>query len=62
MNIKKKTAIIKNDIPDGLWYSNMRGRHITVEQRSKNPKEKYKIEGTTLYIRKVHLDILGNAD
>jgi len=55
-------AIIRKDIPNGLWYSNMRGLNIVVIDAPNNPKDKFAIDGTVLYIRKSHLDILPDTD
>lgn len=55
-------AIVKQDIPNGLWYSSMKGMNLVVLDAPNNPKGKYKIEGTVMYIRKSHLDILGDVD
>lgn len=55
-------AIVRQDIPSDLWYSSMKGRNLVVLDAHNNPKGKYKVDGTIMYVRKEHLDILGDVD
>lgn len=59
----KRIARVKQDVPDGLWYSKYRGQCFTLVKKTQTTKGKLTVVGcASMQIPIEHLDILGEVD